>query len=49
MKHIGQLLDHVPELVKAYGKWPSFAYLLVATVRGVALAGALALLYHLLQ
>jgi hypothetical protein len=35
------LLDHVPTLVRAYGKWPSYAYLLVATVliRGIVPAG----------
>jgi hypothetical protein len=49
MKDLGQLLNHVPVLVKAYGKWPSFAYLLLATVRGVALAGIVVLLYHLLR
>jgi hypothetical protein len=49
MKDLEQLLDHVPVLVKAYGKWPSFAYLLVATVRGVVLAGGVILLYHLLR
>lgn len=24
---LGELLDHVPVLVKAYGKWPSYVYL----------------------
>jgi hypothetical protein len=28
------LLDHVPQLVKAYGKWPSYLYLLLATSTG---------------
>jgi hypothetical protein len=30
---LGNLLYHVPALVKAYGKWPSYAYLLFATAR----------------
>jgi hypothetical protein len=44
---LGQLLDHVPELVKAYGKWPSFAYLCFATA-GSSVVVAVAL-YHLLR
>jgi hypothetical protein len=28
------LPNHVPALVKAYGKWPSYAYLLFATALG---------------
>lgn len=28
---LGELLDHVPTLVKAYGKWPSFLFVIFAT------------------
>lgn len=27
-----ELLDHVPMLVRAYGKWPSFIYLVFVTL-----------------
>jgi hypothetical protein len=47
MRDLGQLLDHVPALVKAYGKWPSFAYLLFATAGSSA--GFVVLLYQLLR
>ena len=43
----GKLLDHVPQLVKAYGRWPSFAYLVFATARPVALGALLFALYRL--
>jgi hypothetical protein len=29
---LGELLDHVPVLVKAYGKWPSYVYLFVVSL-----------------
>jgi hypothetical protein len=29
---LGELLDHVPVLVKAYGKWPSYVYLFVISL-----------------
>ncbi|MGM4905904.1 hypothetical protein AB8B21_07515 [Tardiphaga sp. 866_E4_N2_1] len=29
---LGELLDHVPVLVKAYGKWPSYMYLFVMSL-----------------
>jgi hypothetical protein len=29
---LGELLDHVPVLVKAYGKWPSYVYLFVMSL-----------------
>ncbi|MBX9775734.1 MAG: hypothetical protein K2Y71_15235 [Xanthobacteraceae bacterium] len=32
-----EVLDHVPALVKTYGKWPSFFVLLLAT--GMQLEG----------
>lgn len=31
-EQIGDLLSHVPALRRAYGKWPSLAYLIFATV-----------------
>jgi hypothetical protein len=37
------VLDHMPMLIKTYGKWPSYAYLLFATACP-ALAFALAIL-----
>lgn len=39
---IGELLEHVPVLVKAYGRWPSFVYLLLFTPFSRGLLGALA-------
>jgi hypothetical protein len=36
-------LDHLPALIKAYGKWPSYLYLLIATACP-AIAIALAVL-----
>ena len=38
----GDVFYHAPQLVKAYGKWPSYLYLLLAmsTARRVILAGA---------
>ena len=45
MADMGELLDHVPQLVKAYGRWPSFLYLIFATAvahrRRVTFAGSL--------
>ena len=41
---MGELLDHVPALVKAYGRWPSYLVILLCTpsFRGVlAASGAL--------
>ncbi|MDA9525418.1 hypothetical protein XI06_35185 [Bradyrhizobium sp. CCBAU 11434] len=29
---LGELLDHIPMLVKAYGKWPSYVYLFVMSL-----------------
>jgi hypothetical protein len=46
MRGLGQLLEHVPTLVKAYGKWPSYLYLLFATATPLA---CLALLYQLFR
>jgi hypothetical protein len=40
-KDMGELLDHVPVLVRAYGKWPSYCYLVMAT----ALQSKIALLF----
>lgn len=37
------VLDHMPMLVKTYGKWPSYVYLLFATACP-ALAVAVAIL-----
>ena len=36
---VGELLRHVPTLVKAYGKWPSYIYLFVATLWTPLLVG----------
>lgn len=39
-----EVLDHVPALVKTYGKWPSFMVLLLASgnaIGGLALVIAL--------
>jgi hypothetical protein len=48
MDEFNKLLDHLPELVNAYGKWPSFAYLFFATAMAHRITfGALCLgLYH---
>ena len=43
---LGRLLDHVPQLVKAYGRWPSFAYLVFATARPLAIGFLLFALYR---
>jgi hypothetical protein len=40
---MNDLLTHVPKLVKAYGRWPSFLYVVFATVvahRGRVIAGS---------
>lgn len=34
-----ELLDHVPMLVRVYGKWPSYIYLLLFTPLGRGLVG----------
>jgi hypothetical protein len=42
---MGELLDHVPVLLRAYGKWPSYCYLVMATAlqsKIVLLFGSLA-------
>jgi hypothetical protein len=44
---LGNLLDHVPALVKAYGKWPSYAYL--ALGRRVVLGGILVVVIQCLR
>jgi hypothetical protein len=45
------LLNHVPALVKTYGKWPSYAYLLFATALGrrVVLSGILVVVIQCLR
>lgn len=48
---LGELLQHVPILVKAYGKWPSYVYLLLATPMSRGLLGVVAtiaayIIYH---
>jgi hypothetical protein len=43
------LLEHVPTLVKTYGKWPSFIVLLLATAHGIAALALVVVLYHLLR
>jgi hypothetical protein len=37
---LGELLDHVPVLVKAYGKWPSYVYLFVMSLQTPSMAVA---------
>jgi hypothetical protein len=42
MRELNDLLDHIPVLTEAYGRWPSFFYLLLATVvtrRGALMLG----------
>jgi len=46
MRHI---LNHVPTLVKTYGKLPSYLLLLLATVQGAAALALVLVLHHLLQ
>ena len=48
MDDFKDLLEHVPHLVKTYGKWPSYAYLYFATAMAHRITfGALLLaLYH---
>jgi hypothetical protein len=46
MSDLGHLLEHVPTLVRAYGRWPSFLYLMFATASPVVCVG---LLYCLLR
>jgi hypothetical protein len=44
-RDMGELLDHVPVLLRAYGKWPSYCYLVMATAlqsKIVLLFGSLA-------
>jgi hypothetical protein len=42
------VLDHLPSLVKAYGRWPSYGYLMweLTTRRPVILAAAIVALYR---
>jgi hypothetical protein len=46
MRHI---LDHVPALVKTYGKWPSYLVLLLATAQATAALALVIVLHHLLR
>ena len=46
MSELGQLLDRIPILVRAYGRWPSFLYLMFATASPLA---CVVLLYCLLR
>jgi hypothetical protein len=46
MRNLGELLDRVPSLVRIYGKWPSFAYLVLATASPSL---AIVLVYALLR
>ncbi|KZD22804.1 hypothetical protein A4A58_28100 [Tardiphaga robiniae] len=53
-RDMGELLDHVPLLVKAYGRWPSYVYLLLFTPLSRGLLGAMAtiaalVVYHQLR
>lgn len=41
-RDMGELLDHVPVLVRAYGKWPSYIYLLLFTPLSRGLLGFVA-------
>ena len=43
------LLEHVPTLVKTYGKWPSFVVLLFAIAQGTVALALTVLLHHLLR
>ncbi len=43
------LLNHVPTLVRTYGKWPSFVVLLFATAQGIAALAFVVVLHHLLR
>jgi hypothetical protein len=44
-----ELLEHVPTLVKTYGKWPSFVVLLFAIAQGSVALALIALLFQLLR
>ena len=44
-----ELLNHVPSLVKTYGKWPSFVVLLLATTQSAAALAFIVVLHHLLR
>jgi hypothetical protein len=46
MRH---LFEHIPTLVKIYGKWPSFVVLLLATLHGTAALALVVVLHHLLR
>jgi hypothetical protein len=46
MRHI---FDHVPALVKIYGKWPSFIVVLLAAAQGAAALALVVVLHHLLR
>jgi hypothetical protein len=43
------LLNHVPVLVKIYGKWPSFMVLMFATTQGIGALVFVVVLHHLLR
>ena len=45
MRHI---LEHVPALVKTYGKWPSLLVVLLR-LRGAAALALVIMLHHLLR
>jgi hypothetical protein len=44
-----ELLNHVPTLVRTYGKWPSFVVLLLATTQAIAALAFVVVLHHLLR
>jgi len=46
-RDMGELLDHVPVLVRAYGKWPSYVYLSLFTPLSRGLLGTLAVIVGL--
>ena len=46
MRHI---LDHVPALVKTYGKWPSFIVVMLAAAQWAAALALVIVLHHLLR
>lgn len=46
MRHI---LNHVPTMVKTYGKWPSFLVLLLATTQVTAALVLIIVFHHLLR
>jgi len=46
MRHV---LNHIPVLVRTYGKWPSFVVVLLASIQAAVAVALVILLHHMLR